>query len=108
MEVGEFDNLRGAGSPLVFEDESWIPEDLRLAYRMLKNSGCVPVELDLRSEIINLRRLIGTLDDDSERLKKLRELNFKILKLNMTRKRPLNLDDFPEYEEMILERGSGR
>ncbi len=101
MESGEFDNLQGRGNPLNFEDETWIPEDLRIAYRVLRNAGCIPSELELRNEIINMRALINTIDDDRERLRKIRELNFKLLKLNTMRKKFLNLEDFPEYEEKI-------
>ncbi len=104
MEEGMFDDLQGKGKPLVFEDETWIPEDLRVAYRVLKNSGHVPPELELRKEIVTLRNFIDTLDDDKERLKKLRELNFKIIKLNMIRKKPLNLEEFPQYENRIIEK----
>lgn len=104
MEQGEFNNLPGKGKPLVFEDETWVPEDLRAVYRFLKNSGYIPPELELRNEIINLKSLIGTIDDDRERLKKLRELNFKIMHLDVLRKRPLNLKDFPEYESRIIEK----
>jgi hypothetical protein len=104
MEQGVFDELPGKGKPLVFEDETWIPEDLRIAYRILKNAGCIPPELELRNEVINLKCLINTLDDDKERLKKIRELNFKLMKLNMMRKKPLRLEDFPEYEDKILEK----
>lgn len=104
MAEGAFENLRGAGMPLIFEDETWIPEDLRLAYRVLRNAGFIPPELELRNEIINLRELINTIDDDKERPKKLRELNYRILKLNMLRERPLNLDAFPEYETKITEK----
>jgi len=102
QEEGIFNNLRGAGKPLVFEEETWVPEDLRLAYRVLRNAGCVPPEIETRKEVISLRELMRTLDDDEERLRRLRELNFKILKMNMMRKIPLTLDDFPEYEEKIL------
>ncbi len=104
MEDGMFDELQGKGKPIVFEDETWIPEDLRVAYRVLKNSGHVPPELELRKEIVNLRSFIDTLDDDRERLKKLRELNFKIIKLNMIRKKPLNLEEFPQYENRLIEK----
>ena len=104
MEEGDFDNLSGAGRPLIFEDESWIPEDLRLAYRVLRNAGCVPPEIEERKEVLNLRGLIGTIDDDRERLRKLRELNFRLMKLSMMKKRPLNLEDFPEYEQKLYER----
>ena len=34
---GEFDDLPGSGEPLTLEDDSQIPEDLRLAYKILKN-----------------------------------------------------------------------
>jgi len=101
---GEFDDLEGKGKPIVFEDETWIPEDLRMAYRFLKNAGCVPPELEMRKEVINMCELLNTIDDDKERLKKIRELNFKLLKLNLTRKRPLNFEDFPEYEAKMVDK----
>jgi hypothetical protein len=36
---GEFDHLPGAGKPLDLEDDPLVPEDLRVAYRILKNAG---------------------------------------------------------------------
>ena len=101
MEKGEFDHLEGAGKPLDLGNDSWIPEDLRMSYKILKNAGCLPLELELRKEVINLRELLGTIDDNQERIKKIRELNFRLLKLNEMRKKPFHLDDFPEYEEKI-------
>ncbi len=95
---GEFDNLEGRGNPLVFEDDTWIPEDLRMAYRFLKNAGCIPPELEARNEIVNMCALINTIDDDKERLRKIRQLNFMLLKINLTRGKPLTFEDFPEYE----------
>ena len=38
----------------------------------------------------------GQLEDDAERCNVRRQLDFKLLKLNMMRKSPLDLDDFPE------------
>ncbi len=102
MEEGEFEDLEGAGRPLKLEDETWIPEDLRMSYRILKNAGCIPPELEKRKEILNLREMMNTIDDDGERLRKLRELNFKLLEFNMMRRRPLSLEDFPEYEELVV------
>jgi hypothetical protein len=101
LEKGEFADLRGKGKPLEFEDETWIPEDLRPMYRVLKNAGCIPEELELRKEIISLREMIGTIDDDKERLRKIRELNFKVMKMGELLKRPFDLERFPEYEEKI-------
>jgi len=107
MENGEFDNLEGAGKPLNFADETWIPEDLRIAYRVLKNAGYIPPEIELRNEIINMSSLINTIDDDKERLKKIKELNFILLKLNTMRKRPFELDSFPEYEGKVADKLTG-
>jgi hypothetical protein len=50
---------------------------------------------------------MNTIDDDKERIKKLRELNFKLLKLNLTRKKPLNFEDFPEYEGKLVDKLTG-
>lgn len=108
MERGEFNNLSGKGRPLKLEDDTSVPDELRLSYKVLKNAGCVPPELELRKEIINLRDLLSATGDDFERQARLRELNFKLLKLNMMRKVPLNIEDFPEYEERIIEKLTGR
>jgi len=102
---GEFDNLPGAGKPLKLEDDSAIPEDLRMAYRLLKSNGFIPPEIEDLKELIKLKDLIGTTSDEEEKSKRAKELNFKLLKVNMSRKRPLDLDAFPEYKEKILGKG---
>jgi hypothetical protein len=104
IQNGDFDNLENMGKPIQFEDETWIPEDLRMAYKFLKNAGCIPPELDMRNEMVNLFSLMNTIDDDKERLKKIRELNFRLLKLNMNRKQPLTFEDFPEYEGKLMDK----
>ena len=57
---GEFDHLPGAGRPLPDEDFSQVPEELRVAFRILKNAGCVPPEVealrDLDAMILQLAR----------------------------------------------------
>jgi len=55
---GDFDNLAGAGKPLVLEDESYIPEELRAGYRLLKNAGYLPAELQLRRDIATVEELL--------------------------------------------------
>lgn len=107
MERGEFDNLPGRGKPLVQEDLSMVPEDLRMAYKVLKNAGCVPPEVELTNEVTSLRRMILEMEEGEERRSRVRELNFKLMKLEMTRKRPLSLDLLPEYQEKLLDRLGG-
>ncbi|MBJ6752547.1 DnaJ family domain-containing protein [Geomonas anaerohicana] len=104
MERGEFDNLAGRGKPLVQEDLSAVPEELRMAYKVLKNAGCVPLEVELTNDVASLRRLILDMEESEERMKKVRELNFKLMKLEMTRKRPLSLDLLPEYQGKLLDK----
>jgi hypothetical protein len=36
---GEFDDLPGAGKPLELDDDALVPEDMRLACRILRNAG---------------------------------------------------------------------
>lgn len=107
MERGEFDNLPGRGKPLVQEDLSGVPEELRMAYKVLKNAGCVPPEVELTNEVASLRRLILEMEESEERMRKVRELNFKLMKLEMTRKRPLALDLLPEYQGKLLDKLQG-
>ena len=108
MARGEFDNLSGAGKPLPVEDLSGVPEELRMAYKVLKNAGCLPPEVELRKEIVNLRDLVRSTEDDEERRNRLKELQFRLMKLEMMRNRPLSIEAFPEYEEKVVERLSGR
>jgi hypothetical protein len=104
---GDLEGLPGAGSPLKFEDDSFVPDDKKLAYKILKNAGCIPPELELKKEAATLMDLISTLDDGPERTRWIRELNFKLLKFNTLMKRPLNTADCPEYEERIIAKISG-
>ena len=108
IERGELDELPGRGRPLRLDDDAFVPEDLRAAYRVLKNAGYLPPELELTKEIVTLKELIMSLDDDQEKLRQWRRLNFKIIQLNEMRKRPFNLSDFPEYEIKFFEKLAGR
>jgi hypothetical protein len=72
---GDFDGLPGAGRPLDLDDDPLIPEELRLAYRTLKNAGIVPPEVQTLNEIAALERLaIG----DATAVKKLALLKARI------------------------------
>jgi hypothetical protein len=108
MARGELDNLAGAGKPLAMdEDLSGVPAELRMAYKVLKNAGFVPPEVELRKEIVSLREMLGTLEDDEQRRTVRRQLEFRLLKLNMMRRRPLDLDEYPEYRQKIIDRLGG-
>ncbi|MFB0713607.1 DUF1992 domain-containing protein [Buttiauxella noackiae] len=59
---GEFDSLSGSGKPLELDDDSYIPMGLRAAWRLLKNSGCLPPELQQRKDAIELNHLLRSID----------------------------------------------
>jgi hypothetical protein len=60
MARGEFDDLPGRGARVRLDDLSRVPAELRLAYKVLKNSGLVPQEVELRREIYRLDASIAS------------------------------------------------
>ncbi|WP_370968385.1 DUF1992 domain-containing protein [Enterobacter wuhouensis] len=79
---GEFDNLPGSGEPLELEDDSHIAPELRAGYRLLKNAGCLPPELEQRKEAIELSDLLkGIRKDDPRHAELSRRLTLIELKL---------------------------
>jgi hypothetical protein len=104
IEAGEFNHLRGKGQPLKFEDDSYIPDELRMAYKILKNADCLPPELELRKEVVTLQDLVASMEDEAEKLKQMRRLNFLVMKLNMIRPISAQVLEHDLYTPKILER----
>lgn len=63
-EAGDFDNLPGAGQPLVLDDDPLVPEEVRTAHRVLKNAGYVPPEVDQLREAANLQLALGSISGE--------------------------------------------
>ncbi|AKE60324.1 DUF1992 domain-containing protein [Citrobacter farmeri] len=79
---GEFENLHGTGERLVLDDDSHVPAELRASYRLLKNAGCLPPELEQRKEAIQLLDLLkGLRQDDPQYQDVSRRLSLLELKL---------------------------
>jgi hypothetical protein len=84
MAHGEFDNLPGHGKPLQLDDFSRVPAELRMGFKLLRNAGCLPPELEARKEVTRLGTLIAATGDPEERrrLSRLRadaELRYQLL-----------------------------
>ena len=58
MERGEFDNLPFHGKPIKLDALTGVPEHLRMGYKILKNAGVLPEELQLKKEIVSLKTLL--------------------------------------------------
>ena len=67
QEQGVFDNLPGAGAPLKLDDDAMVPEELRAAYRILKNSGYVPPEVAALHDLREIEQMLEHAVDDEER-----------------------------------------
>jgi hypothetical protein len=84
---GVFDNLPGKGQPLNLDDDSMVPEDLRLTFKVLKNAHCLPIEMELKKEIFNLRQMLNAAIDEEARRDLRRELNLMMLEFNVRMRR---------------------
>lgn len=105
-EDGEFENLPGYGKPLELEDLSHVPPEMRMAYKMMKNSGMMEEE-QLRSEMEYLEDLIKGAHDDLEEERLTRRLNEKQFRLNQLiqkKKKEKNSAVFKDYQNRIDER----
>ena len=100
---GEFENLPGSGEPIDFANDSHVPEDLRMAYKMLKNADCVPPEIEIKRQILNTEDLLGGMKDSREKYKVIKKLNYLIMKLNCLRDTAISLEE-PQYSGQILDR----
>lgn len=79
---GEFENLPGCGKPLQLDDDQMVPEALRVAYRILKNSGHLPPQVGLRREITEVGCLLANADDACARNAAAKRLNALMIMLN--------------------------
>jgi hypothetical protein len=101
---GEFSNLPGSGKPLTYSDESRIPEELRMAYKILKNADCLPPEVELKKEISRTEDLLAGLTDVEEKYRTIKKLNFLIMKLNTLRKTRIEFDIPQVYADKVVQK----
>jgi hypothetical protein len=104
QDEGAFENLPGSGQPLFFEDDRHIPEDLRMAYKVLKNADCLPPEVQLRKEIRTTEDLLAGMTDTEQQYRLIKKLNFLILKLNALRETNAAYDFPQRYFGQVAER----
>ncbi len=101
---GAFDDLPGSGEPIKIEDDSHVPEDLRMAYKILKNANCVPPEIQLRKDIRRMEDMLEGIKDEKEKYRQIKKINFLIMQLNMTRTASPLLEDTEIYYNKVVEK----
>ncbi|MEI7024374.1 DnaJ family domain-containing protein [Paenibacillus sp. y28] len=83
MKNGDFDQFPGKGKRLQLEDWSMIPEELRVGFKLLKNAGVLPEEMQLSKEMLTLQDLIRACQSAEEQDRLKRKLTEKQLRLQM-------------------------
>jgi DnaJ family protein C protein 28 len=115
IEKGVFDNLRGAGKPLNLDDDALVPEDMRMAFRLLRSNGLAPLWVEMNKEIRDdlerlrrfrahvrsIRTQTNPIQSDHLRrdyVRRIEEINGKILNYNI-----LAPSSYVHFQSLILE-----
>ena len=87
IERGEFDNLPGAGKPIDLSAYFDTPEEMRVAYSVLKNAGLLPREAELLKEIAELKEVEAALRDEKKRFEIHKEIEKKQIEFSLMTER---------------------
>ena len=90
--------------PLPLEDDSFVPDDLKMAYKILKNSGFLPPEIEERKEVKRLEDLITSTSDEGERLRQMKKLDVLLMKINAKRPFSSSISSQHDYYRNVVER----
>jgi hypothetical protein len=107
IDRGELSDLPGAGRPLHLDDDALVPEDLRMAFRILKNAGFVPPEVEALRGIGELERFIETLADGELRSAAMRKLQLLRERVERSGLSARGLQPGQPYLERVLKRLAG-
>ena len=64
---GEVKNLPGYGKPLELDEDRHVPPKYRMAYRILKNAGYKPAEVEMIQAVAKLRSALELEADEPKR-----------------------------------------
>ena len=87
MARGEFDNLRGAGKPIDLSAYFDTPEEVRVAYSVLKSADILPQEAELLKEITALKDEVDAEQNAVKKKRMLKTLDEKRLAFNLLMER---------------------
>ena len=105
---GDFENLPDAGKPLVYENDGFVPEELRMAYKILKNADALPPEIEIKKEILQVESLLSGMSETAEAYHLMKKLNFLVMKFNSLRGGQIAFEIPQVYEERLVRRFGNR
>jgi hypothetical protein len=88
IEAGEFENLPGKGKPLDLRAYFETPEELRMAYSILKSNDFAPQEVEVLKEIDALRKRLESCADEEQKDKLRKEISDKQLAFDLLIEKP--------------------
>ena len=105
---GEFDDLPGKGKPLALADLSWVPDELRIGYMILKNAHVLPPEAELLKDIHILEDLLKHVEDEGHRQALAKTIQWKVIRLDMIKRRSMELSSTRSYSQKIIAKLLGK
>ena len=81
LDRGDLDNLPGQGKPLNLDDDRYVPEELRAGFRLLKNAGYLPPELEIKKEIQQVEALLIKVESEPQEQQLIKRLNLLRMQL---------------------------
>jgi hypothetical protein len=85
-------------------DDQAVAEELRLAYKILKNADCLPPEIEIKREIQQTEALLAGMTDTAEKYRTLKKLNFLIMKLNTLRSASIKFEEPQKYSHKLIKK----
>lgn len=100
--AGAFDDLPGKGKPLHLEDLSWVPDDLRIGYHILKNAHVLPPEAELLKDIHTLEDLLKHVEDEGQRQALAKSIQSKMIRLDLLKRRSISVASVRGYSRKLV------
>lgn len=104
IQKGQLDIEEWRNRPLPMTNDSLVPEELRMAHKILKNAGYLPPEIETKKEIQQIEDLLVNCEDEYTRVKQLKKLNYLVMKLNTMKGDVVNIESQEEYFRQVVER----
>jgi hypothetical protein len=104
IKEGQLDIKEWRNKPLPVTNDNMVPEELRMAHKILKNAGYLPPEIETKKEIQQLEDLLAACEDEYTRLKQIKKLNYLVMKLNLMKGDSVNIENQEEYYRQVVER----
>ncbi len=81
-----------------------MPEDLRMAYHLLKNAHMLPPEMELCRDIHSLWDLLKVVQDEGQRKGMMKDIEQKVIHLELLRRRSLSVKTVNSYSQRLRHR----